>query len=388
MFAKRTDWDLRPNRISEKLAQLRGRGEKILDLTESNPTRVGLRYPEGLLRELADPRSFLYEPDPKGLLSARQTAARIFSGKGVALNPDRIFLTAGTSEAYGMLLRLLAEPGEQLLTPRPSYPLFDYLAQLNDLETAPYSLRLGPDNRWRVDLDELSKAMTARTRALILVHPNNPTGSCVTQEELARMVALCEERGVALIADEVFAEYLYQRDESLPATLLGGAGVLVFALGGLSKWMGLPQMKLAWIACAGGPERKLSEALARLEVIADTFLSVSTPVQAAFPQWAGSAPLIQEQIRGRIRRNRRWLREAATGVASVLPADGGWNAVLQLPAMDNEEAWTLRLLEKERVRVHPGYFFDFEQPNIAVVSLLPAEEDFREGIGRLFEQID
>ena len=377
MFAKRTQWDLRPNKLSEKLARMRAAGEEILDLTESNPTQVGLQYPDGLLKELADPRGLLYEPDPRGLLAARKVVASIYLAKGAWVDPDRIFLTASTSEAYAMLFRLLADPGDQVLVPRPSYPLFGYLAELNDLETVTYLLHLGGDGHWRVGLKELEEAMTPRTRALIVVHPNNPTGSCLTSEERDRVAALCARRGVALICDEVFAEYLHSAGRPVPATLLKEGGPLIFALGGLSKWMGLPQMKLSWIACAG-PDSEVSGALARLEVIADTALSVSTPVQAAFPRWAGFAPAIQRQIRERVQANRDWMEK-------LLPADGGWNGVLELPGTRDEEAWALELLERHRVLVHPGYFYDFEQPGIAVVSLLPPPVGFQEGIRRLLE---
>ena len=361
---------------------MKAQGEEIIDLTESNPTRVGLQYPDGLLRELADPRGLLYEPDPRGLLPARQAVAAIYASKGVSVDPERIFLTASTSEAYGMLFRLLADPWEQILVPRPSYPLFGYLAGLNDLETVSYPLHLGSDGHWRVGLKELEEAMTSRTRALILVHPNNPTGSCVTAEERDKIVALCARRGVVLICDEVFAEYLHPAGRPVPATLLKEGGPLTFALGGLSKWMGLPQMKLSWICCAG-PASQVSGALNRLEMIADTALSVNTPVQAAFPRWAGFAPAIQRQIRERVQGNRDWLKSALPSPIRLLPSDGGWSGVLEMPGAREEESWALELLERRRVLAHPGYFYDFERPGIAVVSLLPPPALFQEGIGRL-----
>lgn len=366
MFAKRTGWDLRPNKLSEALTRMRAAGEQIIDLTESNPTKVGLQYPAELLKELADPRGLHYEPDPRGLLPARKAVAAIYAAKGAPVDPERIFLTASTSEAYSMLFRLLADLGDQVLVPRPSYPLFGYLAGLNDLETVSYPLS---------SLQELEEAMTPRARAVIVVHPNNPTGSCLTSEERDKVAALCERRGAALICDEVFAEYLYPGGRPVPATLLKEGGPLTFALGGLSKWMGLPQMKLSWIACAG-PASEVSGALARLEVIADTALSVNTPVQAAFPRWAGFAPAIQRQIRERVQANRDWMKK-------LLPADGGWNGVLKLPGVRDEESWALELLERRRVLAHPGYFYDFEQSGIAVVSLLLPPGGFQEGIRRL-----
>lgn len=380
VFARRTEWDLRPNRLSKLIAELRGRGEEFIDLTDSNPTRAGFRYPDGLLQQLADPRSLSYEPDPRGLLTARQMVAGLFAAKGAEVRPEQIFLTASTSEAYSMLFRLLADPGEEILVPQPSYPLFGFLAGLNDLETVSYPLRLGPDGRWRMGLKEIEEAMSARTRALVLVHPNNPTGSAVSAEEWERLLSLCARRGVAIISDEVFAEYMER--PVVPATLLSEKGGLVFALGGLSKWMGLPQMKLAWIACAG-PAGKVSEALARLEVISDTMLSVNTPVQAAFPAWAAAAPGIQQQIRARTAENRRWLGSALPPLISLLAADGGWNAVLKLSAVEDEEEWACSLLEERRVLAHPGYFYEFEEQGIAVVSLLPPPPVFQEGVRRL-----
>ena len=293
MFAERTGWDLAPNALAKRLEQLRAAGAEILDLTESNPTRVGLAYPADLLAPLADPGGLLYDPQPKGLLPARQAVASLYATKGAPVGPERVLLTASTSEAYSHLFRLLANPGDEILVPRPSYPLFGYLADLSDVKTVSYPLRLQGD-RWRVDPEELNSAAGPRVRAVVVVHPNNPTGSALTAEEWTAIAELCLRRGLALISDEVFADYFREEAGGLPRTLLGGPageGPLTFALGGLSKFLGLPQMKLGWIACSGPPDL-LAPALERLELIADTYLSLNTPVQRALPAWLVLAPAV------------------------------------------------------------------------------------------------
>lgn len=384
MFADRTGWDLTPNALASRLKEIRAAGEKVLDLTLSNPTQAGLRYPEGLLAPLANPGGISYDPEPKGLLSARQAVASIYAGKGAAATPENILLTASTSEAYGHLFRLLANPGDEILVPRPSYPLFGYLADLADVKTVSYPLCEG-ERRWELDLAALASAVTPRSRAVIAVHPNNPTGSALTAREVEALRRLCRERGLALIVDEVFAEYLWE--ENLPRTLLpvgpaAGQGPLTFALGGLSKLLALPQMKLAWIACAG-PEELLRPALDRLELIADTALSVNTPVQLALPGWLALAPAVQGEIRSRVRANRDLLEREAGPLLS--PSDGGWSAVIETPGVVDDEAWALTLLEEYHALVHPGYLFDFDAPGHAVLSLLPPPDLFREAIGGIMK---
>lgn len=386
MFSQRTGWDLTPNALSEKRRQLQGRGVSILDLTESNPTRVGLRYPEEIFQALADSSVRRYEPDPLGLLRAREAVAGLFSEKGAAVSADRVLLTASTSEAYSHLFRLLADSGEAVLVPQPSYPLFSYLAELSDVRPVSYPIRFEETDGWRIDLDALEAASAGGARAVVVVHPNNPTGSAIRIEEFQRLTEICRRGRMALIADEVFAEYLYSSSPGIPTTLLGEYGILLFVLGGLSKFMGLPQMKLAWTACSG-PSDRVRAAAARLEMITDSYLSVNTPVQAAFPGWLKFAGILQAQIRGRLEMNLRTLAGKCQSSAwRLLPADGGWNAVVRNSALrswEEEEKWTVSCLEKEHLLVHPGGFFDFEEPGYLVMSLLPEPEQFSEGIDRL-----
>ena len=388
MFSDRTGWPLTPNRLSQAVERLRAQGIPILDLAESNPTQVGLQYPEGFLKPLADFRSLVYDPSPKGLSSACQAVVGLYAQKGIPVSADQIFLTCSTSEAYSFLFRLLCNPGDSVLVPCPSYPLFEYLAGLDDVRPSPYRLRYN-QKRWEVDFDHLEAACLPTTRAVIVVHPNNPTGSGLASEEWRELISLCQRKNLALVADEVFADYFYEEDQRIPRTLAGNPDVLVFSLGGLSKFLGLPQMKLAWIAVTG-PKEMVRPALERLELIADTYLSVNTPVQQALAGWLADPSWIQTRIRERLLRNRRFLlREVGRAGDPIrcLEADGGWNAVLRVPAIRDEEKFTLDLLEQEKVLAHPGYFFDFEEQGYLVVSLLPPPERFEKGVGKLLARI-
>jgi aspartate/methionine/tyrosine aminotransferase len=371
MFSSRTCWNLAPNRLSTALASYRRAGRVLRDLTESNPTRAGFDYPDAAIREaLSRAAASPYQPDPRGWLPARELLADRCRRAGLPAEPDRMLLTASTSEAYAYLFRLLADPGDAILVPRPSYPLFGYLAGLNDLEPIPYPLRYG-NGGWRIDLEALRGAVTGAVRAVVVVHPNNPTGSFVREEEQAALRELCRYRGLALIADEVFADYAYGPGP-VPPRFGGREGPLTFALGGLSKYAGLPQMKLAWIV-AGGPDAQVREAMARLDVISDTYLSVATPVQRALPSLLDLSDGIRASIRERVSGNRRTVDRLALASRSVrvLAADGGWYAVLSGPEGRDDEAWSLDLLEREGVLVHPGHFYDFEADGHLVVSLLP-----------------
>lgn len=383
MFAHRTGWDLTSNAFHQSIESLKAQGMTLLDLTQSNPTAVGFSYPKDLLAVLQDPRVLSYEPSPKGIFCAREAVVSLYAQKGIPLDPGQILLTASTSEAYSFLLRLLCDPGDEIAVPTPSYPLFDYLASLNDVRAVGYPLTY--QDRWRIDLGQLARRLTPKTRALVAVHPNNPTGSCLLRREWEEIVEQCRVSGLVLISDEVFAEYLLTPNPEIPLTLLGSSEILTVSLGGLSKFFGLPQMKLAWIA-ATGPRKQLQEMFSRLEMIADTYLSVNTPVQAALKDWCQAAGPMQHQILERVRSNRTFLGQRMRGEkGTLLAADGGWNAVLHIPGLQDEERWVLTLLREHKVVVHPGYFFDFEIPGFLVLSLLPEEEIFQEGVTRLIQ---
>ena len=371
VFSSRTRWDLAINRLSAALAQKRAAGRDVIDLTESNPTRAGFAYDDPAIRAaLADSRVVSYDPQPRGLLEARQAIAAHYQ-----LDPDQLVLTASTSEAYSFLFKLLCDPGDTVLVPRPSYPLFEFLATLESVRVRTYPLIF--DGRWQIDLAELAEECTDDVRAIVIVNPNNPTGSFLRTPELEALRAL----GRPLISDEVFADFAITEDAQRVSTVAHEGELLSFALSGLSKPAALPQMKLGWIAVAG-PQRH--EALDRLDIIADTYLSVGTPVQLAAPRLLALAPAMQAQIRDRVARNRAELCRALgpDSPAQVLPTDGGWYALVRLPRTRSEEQWALELLDDD-VLVHPGYFFDFAEEAYIVVSLLPELARFATACGRL-----
>jgi alanine-synthesizing transaminase len=387
MFSSRTNWSLTPNRLSELLCERRAHGLPILDLTESNPTRCGFTLDEEeILAPLHNPRSLTYEPDPRGLRTAREAVAQYYSERGVHLDPDQIFLTTSTSEAYSFVFRLLANPGDKILAPQPSYPLFDFLGALNDVEVLPYPLVY--DDGWQVDLEALASRWDPRARAVLVVHPNNPTGSYTKKPELGRMIEICQPSGAALIADEVFADYGFGADAGRVVTHAQNSEALTFTLSGLSKISALPQMKLGWIIVNGPPELR-REAQARLEVIADTYLSVSAPVALATPHWLAHRRGIQAQILERVQANLRKLDELLTpGLpASRLKVEGGWYAILRVPSTRSDEDWAAEFLTQEGVSVHPGHFYDFPSEGFLILSLLPAREIFEEALGKVISRI-
>jgi alanine-synthesizing transaminase len=387
MFSSRTNWSLTPNRLSELLRECRARGLPILDLTESNPTRCGFALnAEEILAPLGDPRALTYEPDPRGLLVAREAVAQYYSEKGVALNPEQIFLTASTSEAYSFVFRLLANPGDGILAPQPSYPLFDFLGELNDVEVLPYPLVY--DDGWQVDLEALASRWNSRARAVMVVHPNNPTGSYIQKRERARMIEMCCRARGAIIADEVFADYGFSAGAGRVVSHAQACDALTFTLSGLSKISALPQMKLAWIVVNGPPDLR-KEAQARLEVIADTYLSVSAPVALAAPQWIAGRHAIQSQVLERVKANLARLDEQLTPGLPVtrLKAEGGWYAILRVPSTRSDEDWAAELLTREGVSVHPGHFYDFPSKGYLVLSLLPAPEVFEDASRRVISRI-
>ena len=369
------------NALTRALAERRVRGAPVLDLTVSNPTRVGLSYPSTLLAPLGDAVSLEYEPSPFGLDAARAAVAADFRRRGALVDPAQVVLTSSTSEAYAWLFKLLCDPGAAVLVPRPSYPLLDHLARLEGVAAAPYDLRY--DGRWEVDMSTVETA-PAGARALVAVSPNNPTGSYVSAPEFTRLGELCGSRGWPLIVDEVFADY--PLDDSGWPTDQGVADtrVLTFTLGGFSKTLGLPQLKLGWIV-AGGPDAECQAALSALELIADSYLSVSAPVQHAAAELLEAGARVRGAIRARLHETLGVVREvvAAHPACDLLRVEGGWSAVVRVPATGGEERLVLEALERDGVLVHPGYFFDFPQEAFVVVSLLPEPAGVREGLARV-----
>ena len=362
MFSERLDWKQARNRISEHLAR---RTRPFLDLTGSNPTRAGFHWPAGLLEPLVSEQALVYEPDARGLLPARQAVAGYH---GVLA--EQILLTASTSEAYAYLFKLLANPGDEILAPRPSYPLFDFLARLESVRIVQYPLFY--DHGWSIDVAALAEAVTERTRAIVVVNPNNPTGSYLKLAELRALEAICQRHDLALISDEVFADFALGQGPDWVRFVSGSVrDVPAFSLSGLSKSCGLPQLKVGWIV-SNSPA-----ALERLELIADTFLSVSTPVQLALPRLLASRQPIQQQILARMRANMARL-------SNPLVVEGGWTAIVRLPSTQSDEGWVLDLLDRYGLLVQPGFFYDFP-PGAAhvVVSLITPEADFAEGAARL-----
>jgi alanine-synthesizing transaminase len=381
MFSARFRWNLEPNRLTRALAERRRRGAEILDLTESNPTRAGLNYPREIVCAFDDPRVLAYEPSPAGPLDARRAVADYYAARGVSVDVGRILLTASTSEAYAYLFKLLCDPGDSVLVPRPSYPLFEFLADMESVKIRQYPLVY--HGGWSIDVDALGGMLGERARAVVLVNPNNPTGSYVKREELRAIERLCALRGAALIADEVFSDYALVEDTERVPTLAGVEGCLAFSMSGLSKVAGLPQMKLGWIV-ASGPEALRREAFEKLEWIADTYLSVGTPVECGAARLLRAGEAVARQIRERTAANLAFVRETLAGSAgSILTVEGGWYIVIQAPRIRSEEEWALELLGCEGVLVQPGFFYDFESEAFLIASLLTAPAVFREGVGRM-----
>lgn len=394
MFSTRVPSSLAPNRLARALQQLRASGGTIIDLTESNPTRAGFDYPVDLLEPLGGRRALVYEPHALGLAPAREAVARDFIRRGVAISPGRIVLTTSTSEAYSMLFKLLCDTGDEVLVPQPSYPLFDHLARLDAVRPVPY--RLEYDGAWSVNLDELARAVSARTRAVLAVNPNNPTGSFLARDEIDKIAAICGSRSLALVGDEVFADYRLDPVNSHDAgsvsetpSVLVQQEALTFSLGGLSKSIGLPQAKLAWLG-VGGPGELAESALERLEFICDAYLSVSTPVQCALDVLLARGVAVRSQISLRVRENLRRLMNlvARQPACRLMRPEGGWYAVLQVPATRTEETMVLELLERDSVLVHPGYFFDFPREAFLVISLLVRPDDLFEGVSRILARVE
>jgi aspartate/methionine/tyrosine aminotransferase len=383
MFSSRVPGDLEPNRLTRVVRRARAAGTALLDLTVTNPTMVGITYPASILDSLADPAALRYEPSPFGLPDARAAVAADYARRGINVAPERVVLTASTSDAYSVLFKLLCAPdGDAVMLPVPSYPLFDHLTRLDGVRSIQY--RLDYQGRWAIDFETLDEGWTESVRAVLAVSPNNPTGSMLTGAELGGLTERCQARDGALIIDEVFADYLLSTHEPPP---VDRSGCLTFRLGGLSKSAGLPQVKLGWIL-VDGPEMLAHGALERLELICDTYLAVSTPVQRAAPSLIAAGAVVRAGILDRIRSNHHELRALAAAYPSiqVLPCEAGWSAVLRVPSTRTEEDLVVELLERDGVLVHPGFFFDFAHESFLVVSLLPERPAFVEGVRRVLER--
>src|SRR6266850_2040911 len=387
MFANRTNWDLSPNRLSEALAAHRAAGKPLLDLTVSNPTECGFSYDsKAIFEALSNPAALRYEPNPRGLESARRAVAGYYAARKEAVSVEDIFLTTSTSEGYTYAFRTLCNPSDEVLIPSPSYPLFDFLAEIQDVKLVRYPLvystrarKAGNDHGWQIDFHALEQAITARTRAVIVVHPNNPTGHFTKPAEITKLNSVCAAREMAIIADEVFLDFAL--DGNRAESFATNSGVLTFTLSGLSKIAGLPQMKAAWLTVSG-PQDLKREAVARLEVIADTYLSPNAPVQLAMPVFLEQRRGFQEQLLSRVRANLEELDRQLTNqnACSCLAVEGGWYAVLRVPAVRSDEELTLELLTSQNVYVHPGHFYDFPVDGFLVVSLITPEINFSTGI--------
>jgi aspartate/methionine/tyrosine aminotransferase len=388
MFSDRFDWDQSPNALSLLLGDKIRKGETVVDLTESNPTRVGLTYDvDTILVALSQPAAMEYAPDPQGLLMARQAIAKYYRERGEPIDTDSLFLTAGTSDAYSILFKLLGNPGDEVLIPRPGYPLLSYLTRLDSLRACAYPLRYDTAEGWSIDLDVLQSLITPQTRAIVLVDPNNPTGSYVKQTEWKAIDAMSRRHDLALIVDEVFYDYDADGAAGSVPMHLNRCDALTFTLNGFSKLMGLPQLKLGWIV-VGGDSGLSSAARLRLETLLDFYLTVATPVQHAAERLLDRRHVIQRQILSRIDANSRFLKEriASTGNCRILRREGGWYAVVDILDAVSDEDRVMHLLKHANTLVHPGFFYDFNREGFVVVSLLPGEDTFRAGVSRMIER--
>jgi alanine-synthesizing transaminase len=386
-FSNRTRWDLTPNPLSRLLDEKRHEGVTIINLTESNPTACGFEYPKKeILEAFSSEKIMEYHPHPKGVLACREIIADYYKSLNIPANPENIFLTASSSEAYAWIFRLLANPGDRILVPSPSYPLFDFLAQLNDIEIEYYPLEY--DETWKIDFGTLSNKISPKTKAILLVHPNNPTGSYVSEEERVKLNQIASRNNLALVSDEVFFDYVFDHGQSSFSSFAGNKEVLTFALNGISKMLALPQMKLGWMV-VDGPESLRKAAVEKMEIIADTYLSVNTPIQTAFPEIMKLKTGIQKQILARLNQNKKTLFEIIQNHPSCeyLKSEGGWYALLKVPKIRTDDEWTLTFLKHDDVLIHPGHFYNFDQEGYLVISLLGKNDDLDSGLNKIFSRI-
>ena len=384
MFSKRTDWKLTHNRFTEAQRELEKSGRAVFDLTVSNPTRVGVQHDEKILQALLNPKALDYDPQPKGMLSAREAVANYYREqyKDNHFDPESLILTTSTSEGYSYVFRLLCNPDDEILVPKPSYPLFEFLADLQDVKLVPYPLLY--DHGWQIDFPSLNKALSPKTRAIVLVHPNNPTGSFVSPAEQSALNELCNDHGLALIVDEVFLDYPH--DSVRRSTFAANHDALTFTLSGLSKISALPQMKLAWVNTSG-PAAQAHAAMQRLEVIADTYLSVNAPIQLATPVLLDQRRIVQAFLLNRLQGNLQQLdyQISQQKTCAKLNVEGGWYAVLRVPVTQSDEDLAIAIMKNLSVLVHPGHFYDFSSDGYLVVSLITEPKEFSEGIKRVLD---
>jgi alanine-synthesizing transaminase len=388
-FSERTNWHRQQNRLTELLDSLRKSGKDVLDLTVSNPTVCGFIYPEKeILSSFENHSSMVYDPNPRGVFSARQSVAEYYNHKNISVDPSNIFLTASTSEAYSILFKLLCNAGDSVLVPKPSYPLFEYLAQINDVNLQYYNLRY--DDEWHLDIESFTDCNIESLKAIVIVNPHNPTGMFLKKNDYKTIKEFAVKHDLALIVDEVFIDYAFEDDEGRIGSTASETEVLTFTLNGISKMIGLPQMKLGWVIVSGQLSF-VNEAIERLQIICDTFLSVNTPVQVALPKLLTVGKNIQNQIRNRIKSNYISLltthHSHSTSQSSPLISEGGWYGIIRVPRTKSDEGWALQLLEKKCVYVYPGYFFDFTDDGYLVVSLLVANSIFQSAVNEIVEYV-
>ena len=388
-FSQRTDWDLRPNDLRVIMHKKELCAKTWIDLTNSNPTLCDIEYPVAeMTKHLTKTENFIYKPDPKGQFIARQAVSTYYQDMNIDVNPENIFITASTSEAYSYLFRLLTNPGDEVLVPAPSYPLFQYLADLDNLRIKSYPLEYTTEG-WLIPCEALIKLINKHSRAIIFVHPNNPTGSFVDRSCVEDLIQSIRTHSLSLICDEVFYDYRFAKGSVSVESFAALNEVPTFTLNGLSKMLGLPQLKLAWLM-VNGPDSFVEEAIERLELISDTYLSVNSPVQLALPEMLSLRHGIQVQVRGLLERNHKHLEEIIKKypMCECLRVDGGWSVILRFPALMDDELWALKIFEEEDVLIHPGCFFHFPKDGYFVLSLLVKHELFRTGIERVLRYVE